>query len=103
MNRIDSPSNFHSMETVTIKYRILPTPGFQSEFTLINRFDLKHDDTIWFIKDQMIALYRYHPTDDFEWTILDVWAEIFDWEEVRKISWEDSDISDFSEFVKSIK
>lgn len=51
----------------------------------------------------MIALYLYNPTDDFDWTILDVWAEIFDWEEVQKISWEDSDISDFSEFVKSIK
>ena len=100
---MDSPFNFHSMAIVSIKYRERPTPGFRHEFTYVENFSVKSEDAIWFIKDMLIAFYLYHPTDDFEWTILDVWAEIFDWEEVRKISWEDSDESDFRMFFTNIK
>jgi hypothetical protein len=93
------------MKTVTIKYRELPTPGFQSEFTLVNEFRVKDGDAIGFIKDQLIALYLYHPSDDFEKKVLDVWAEIDDeiLDEHRKISWEDSDESDFRMFFTNLK
>ena len=98
MNILNVLHNFSTMNTVSIKYRELPTPWFQSEFTLINNFRIKNEDTIWFIKDQLIALYLYHPADDFEKIVLDVLAEIeCDWE-IRKISWEESDESDFRLF-----
>jgi hypothetical protein len=91
------------MNYVSIKYKEIPTPWFQYEFTLINNFRVKEEDTLWFIKDQMIVLYLYHPTDNFEKTILDVWAEISDGEESRKISWEESWESDFRLFYTNIK
>lgn len=91
------------MKNISIKYRELPTPWFQSEFTLVQNFQCKYEDALWFIKDQLVCLYSYHPAEDFEWRVLDVWAEIFDWDEVHKISWEDSDESDFRMFYTNLK
>lgn len=95
--------NFSTMKNISIKYRERPTPWFQSEFTLINNFRVKDDDAIGFIKDQLVALYLYHPSEHFENTVLDVWAEIEEDWETRRISWEDSDESDFRMFYTNLK
>lgn len=93
------------MKNITIKYRELPTPGFKSEFTLINYFRVKDEDAIGFIKDQLVALYLYHWSDHFEKRVLDVWAEIEDeiLDENRKISWENSNESDFRMFYTNLR
>lgn len=90
--------NFSTMKNISIKYRELATPGFKSEFRLIDNFKVKDDDAFWFIKDQLVALYLYHWSDDFEKRVLDVWAEIEENWETRTISWEESDESDFRLF-----
>ena len=91
------------MKTVTIKYRELPTPGFPSEFTLINSFRVKDEEALGFISDALVTLYLYHPTDHFEKTVLDVWAEIEGDEDIEKISWEDSGESDFRMFYTNLR